>query len=242
MKKPHHLLPLGLILSLFLNCCSNATKPCHEGLIPFRWMESAPTRGISAFTQRGSFFPAEGDGMSVIAALRPGDVIAFHMSHAEARAYLRRGKLQKLPYELFRCGHLALVVPHKSSGDWRLLQTAMGQCANAEQGRAYLMDKAWTVYRPNAKKLDVAKLAEFTQAVMRSAPRYDMVATMGLRNHGLAPKSVRELSPSYTCATLVVAAMHYAGCKIHVTDCGGVMDVITPGQVVGARMQVEAER
>lgn len=43
--------------------------------------------------------------------IKNGDVIAFYMSHREAAKYLKKAKLQKAPYDLFRHGHLALVVP-----------------------------------------------------------------------------------------------------------------------------------
>jgi hypothetical protein len=43
--------------------------------------------------------------------IQGGDVIAFTMSHQQAWEHLEKGKIQKFPYELFRCGHLILTRP-----------------------------------------------------------------------------------------------------------------------------------
>ena len=44
-------------------------------------------------------------------SIRSGDVIAFRMSHHESWEFLKKGRIQKLPYDLFQYGHLAMVVP-----------------------------------------------------------------------------------------------------------------------------------
>jgi hypothetical protein len=237
MKKKHLMLPLLLMLCLLGSGCSNSEKPLHHGLIPFRWLEAAPSRGQAAFYEVLTHRPGSTTAKLALQSVREGDVIAFHMSHSEARAYLKRVKLQKLPYEFFRYGHLALSVKLKEGGELRLLQTAMGERASAEHGQEYLMDKSWTLYRLCAGIVNLQKLTEFTQAVTQAAPGYDMVATFGLINRGLRPTSVHDLSSRYTCATLVVAALHHAGYPLRVTRCGGALDLITPGQVVRARVE-----
>jgi hypothetical protein len=231
MKKRPLLLEALCFFSLFLVACQTSTAPLHRGRVPFRWMESVPYGGEAAFT----FIEMHRPGSTMLKQVRAGDVIAFHMSHAEARAHLRATGIQKLPYELFRYGHVALVVPH--SDDLRLLQTSMSETANVKYGMGYLRDKSWSLFRP--QRVDTAKLAAFAHQVTTSKPaRYDMTATLGLWNRGLRPKDLDHTATRYTCATLVVAALHYADCPLRVSPTAGVCDLITPGQVVRARMQM----
>ena len=107
------------------------------------------------------------------ASIRPGDVIAFHMSHREAWTWLQKGSIQKLPYELFRYGHIALIVPdpEKSldSSDSRLLQIAMNQAANTTDSLEYLNNKSWHVFRPPHGRVSPAKLVSFTRQVVQTA-------------------------------------------------------------------------
>ncbi len=169
-----------------------------------------------------------------LAALRPGDVIAFHMSHREAWRHLRRGGIQKIPYELFRYGHIALVVP--GGGDLRLLQVAMKQAVNADEGVAYLRGKSWIAYRPPAGAVDAARLAEFAERVTAVAadPRqaYDYSGALGISNAPWLPAESSAIGDEYTCATLVVAGLHYAGFHLHAVHRRGKLDVVTPRQVV----------
>jgi hypothetical protein len=178
-------------------------------------------------------------------SIRPGDVIAFHMSHAEAWGYLRKGVIQKVPYELFRYGHIALVVPDPADArlpaEPRLLQLAMKQAANATEGLNYLKDKSWHVYRPPVGSVEVEKLHEFAQRVTVTAcdPKkaYDYQGILGIRNAPCEPDALEEIGEKYSCATLVVAGLHYAGYPLDALHRGGRFDVVTPRQVVesGAR-------
>ena len=71
---------------------------------------------------------------------------------------MKKGKIQKVPYQLFTYGHLALVVEHE--GERRLLQLAMKQSANVDDGLDYLDDKQWVVFRPTSD-IDEKRLDEF---------------------------------------------------------------------------------
>ena len=53
--------------------------------------------------------------------------------------YSKKGKIQKLPYQLFDYGHLALVF--ESNGEKKLLQLAMKQAANIDDGLEYLGER-----------------------------------------------------------------------------------------------------
>jgi hypothetical protein len=236
--KPRPLWSKALLATvvLLLAACQQSDAPMHRGLVPFRWMESAPRSGEPAFTQIGMHLPGSPDATSMLTQLRGGDVIAFHMSHAQARAYLKAGGIQKLPYEMFRYGHVALVVPH--ARDFRLLQNSMSEPANIQHGLDYLRDKSWSLFRP--EHIHLAKLQAFAQQVTHDKPAtYDMTATLGLWNRGLKPESLQHAASRYTCATLVIAALHYSECPLRVSRTAGLFDLITPGQIVKARTRTK---
>ncbi|MDB4600648.1 DCC1-like thiol-disulfide oxidoreductase family protein, partial [Akkermansiaceae bacterium] len=97
-----------------------------------------PPGGTHLGTEVAAFREISGSQKSL---LQNGDIVAFHMTKKEAMAYLKKGKIQKLPYQLFDYGHLALVV--ESNGEKKLLQLAMKQAANIDDGLEYLDDKKW---------------------------------------------------------------------------------------------------
>jgi hypothetical protein len=177
---------------------------------------------------------------AMLATLRPGDVVAFHMSHEEAWSAMRRTGVQKLPYELFRYGHIGLVVPDpgkkRPDGKPHLLQVAMKQAVNAKDDLGYLNDKSWTVYRPPYGSVDVARLHEFTRKVIETAgdPKeaYDYSGALGISNAPWQPDRLEDIGKEYSCATLVVAGLHYAGYDLDAVHRHGWLDVVTPRQVV----------
>ena len=199
-------------------------------------MESAPRRGEPAFANIGMHLPDSPDATSMLNQVRSGDVIAFHMSHAQARAHLKSSGIQKLPYELLRYGHVALVVPH--SRDFRLLQNSMSEPANLQHGPDYLRDKSWSLFRPH--HVNLIKLQAFANYITQDKPAaYDMTATLGLWNRGLKPETLQHTASRYTCATLVIAALHYSECPLRVSRTAGLFDLITPGQIVKARTRTK---
>ncbi len=229
-----------LMVGLTLASCAgqSSTAPLHSGRIPFRWTESPPKAECAAFTEIARYAPGKPEAVEVIALVRPGDLICFHMSHAEAQGYLKQGTIQKIPYELFRYGHLALVTPGIAGEHWNLLQIALGQAANAKDDQAYLTDKSWLLFRPQAGRVDLAKLAEFTRITTGQddlpAAKYDFTAVLGLYNKGLRPNTRSDIAKSFSCATLVIAAYHYAGYPLQAVHRHGVLDLVTPRQVVEA--------
>lgn len=226
--------------ALLLNSCSTVSP--HSGLFPFKLSERPPRhREGSGMTIALKHDAASGvPDPAVLRAIQPGDVIAFHMSHREAWAWLRQGSIQKLPYELFRYGHIALVVPEPDqpwqSGHFRLLQIAMKQAANAEAQPEYLTGKSWVVYRPPAGSVDVSRLREFTAAVTISAgdPKkaYDYPGTLGLKNAPWLADHPAEIGHQFTCATLVAGGLHYAGYSLDAVHRRGWLDIVTPRQLV----------
>jgi hypothetical protein len=229
-----------LVMLVMLSGCSTATP--HSGRFPVRLSERAPAHrpgsGMTPVLQHAA--DAGTPPADVLEAIRPGDVIAFHMSHCDAWSHLRHGTIQKLPYELFRYGHIALVVPEPGkswhAGNFRLLQIAIKQAANASSGPEFLTGKSWVVYRPPAGSVDVTKLREFTAAVTVSAgnPKraYDYLGTLGLKNAPWLADRPEDIGRKFTCATLVAAGLNYAGYPLHAVHRGGWLDIVTPRQVV----------
>lgn len=175
-----------------------------------------------------------------LSELQPGDVVAFWMGHDESLDYLRRGVFQKIPYELFQYGHVALVVESSSHPrDMRLLQLAMAQAANVDEGLDYLENKKWQVFRPPSGTVDPVRLREFVDQVVITAadPKraYDYPGVLGWKNAPFRPETLEDIGSRYSCATLVVAALHYAGYELDAVYRGGRLDVVTPKQVVMSR-------
>ena len=54
----------------------------------------------------------------------------------------------------------------------------------------------------------------------------------GLWNSGIEPSHPEEIGQDYICSTVVVAALHYAGIKLDAVNRGGLLDLISPAQVV----------
>lgn len=233
-----------LSTGVFSSC--SAISP-HSGRFPFSLSERPPKHGSTKAAAKRMAIVLKHDTASgvpdaaVLRNIQPGDVIAFHMSHREAWTWLRRGNVQKLPYELFRYGHIALVVPEPDKKPWRaghfrLLQIAMKQAANADAGPEYLTGKSWVVYRPPAGSVDQSKLKEFTAAVTVSAgdPKkaYDYCGTLGLKNAPWLAGSREKIGHKFTCATLVAGGLNYAGYPLDAVHRGGWLDIVTPRQVV----------
>ena len=264
-SKAVHLLIAGIILSGFISACSNSAP--HNGIFPFSAMEKPASersvkRRLKHTGQRACKMSVlvqynsnkdQADYSRSIAQLRVGDVIAFYMSHAEARDYLKRKKIQKLPYELFRYGHVSVIVPDpskklrgQSRTDYRLLQVAMKQAVTANDSLDYLKNTSWTAYRPPAGSIDIARLHAFCRESVRkcNSPEesYDLHATFGLGNGNLTPRSLDDVRDQYTCATLIVAALSYSGFDLYAEKRNGRLDVLTPRQVTDAWGVVRAKK
>lgn len=233
----------GLAVLLFFSLwalVSCAGNGIHKGRPPFSFLEFSP---------RGSQVDSAAMTRLVVPAdrLKTGDVIAFWMGHGEALAYLRRGVIQKVPYEVFQYGHLAMVVEApEQPGEKRLLQVAMGEAVNIDHDLGYLDDKQWVVFRPPHGSLDHDRLEHFVGRVTSTAsdPKraYDYAGILGWKNAPFQPEEPEHVGSRYSCATLVIAALHYAGYELDAVHRGGRLDVVTPRQVVGSRGSIRGER
>lgn len=243
-----------LVAALIAGSSIPAGGEPHDGRLPFRLFERSPSPWVlSLSTKREDWSPLEvvaghsrlagAVQQDVIDGLRPGDVIAFHMSHREAWKHLSRGRIQKIPYDLFRFGHLALVVEDPArpagAGERRLLQVAMKQPVDAGEELDSLDDRSWIAFRPGGGEVDRGRLHEFVRvAVARASDRrkaYDYSGALGIINAPWRPERLEEIGDEFTCATLVVAALHYSGFELAAVHRGGLVDIVTPRQVVDSR-------
>ena len=190
-------------------------------------------RGMIRAIKESAFIEITNTDKSLI---QTGDVVAFHMSKKEALAYLKKGKIQKLPYQLFSYGHLALVV--EGEEEKKLLQLAMKQAANIDDGLEYLDDKQWTVFRPTSD-LDEERLEEFVSLSLTklSDPKkaYDYSGVLGIHNRTTTPETPEEIAKEYTCVTLIQAALHYAGHHTKSIYRKGFLDIATPAQLIESK-------
>ena len=223
---------VALLFALW-SLVSCAGDGLHQGRPPFSFLERAPM---------GSKAHERGLQRTLVSMdqLEVGDVVAFWMGHGDALGYLRRGVIQKVPYEVFQYGHLALVVEAPDgSGDLRLLQVAMGEAVNVEDGMDYLEGKQWDVFRPPSGSVDHVRLREFVELATTRAsdPKraYDYVGILGWKNAPYQPQNPEEVGSRFSCATLVIAALHYSGFELDAVHRAGRLDVVTPRQVVTSR-------
>lgn len=234
---------LGVVLSII--SCVGSQEGLHNGGIPFRYMESPQSKSVASRKSGG-----EVEKMQVITEyvaardksnfysftdnLMIGDVVAFYMGKNETNDYLKKGKIQKLPYNMFRYGHVALIVGESQGEGLKLLQVAMKQKVNRDEGLEYLRDKNWKIFRP--KYVNQELLREFVEVASErgnsESEAYDYSGAFGVKNASDKPESIEQISDEYTCCTLVTSALYYAGYELHSTRRGGVLDIVTPRQVV----------
>ena len=237
-RRIKHLALAGSLIAISANCSN--TIP-HNGRLPFTWMEKPPTSDLESSEPMQVIHrhsdPDTNPTDQELALLQVGDVIAFTMSHQQAWSHLRKGKIQKVPYELFRYGHLALVVPDPNGSDeLRILQVAMKQAVTASDGFEYLDGKTWEIHRPPSGSVDADRLASFTKQVTENAadPKraYDYGSVTGWKNSPWQPETKSEIGERFSCTTLVIAALHYSGYELDAVHRGGRFDLVTPRQVV----------
>ncbi|MGK0184842.1 MAG: hypothetical protein ACI9R3_000616 [Verrucomicrobiales bacterium] len=233
---------LLVTVASWLSNCSSVQKP-HNGRFPFLFLESAPGGKRTVKIRGEMMVPAPMPAVlhynhespdsfdDIVGQVRAGDMIGFVMSHKQAAKYLSQGNIQKVPYEVFRFGHLSLV-----TSDRKLLSIAMKQAVTADLELRTLRDQSWIVYRTPAGSIDLKRLDEFVEVVTERASStskaYDYTGVIGLWNSGSYPETIDEIADEYTCTTLVLAALNYSGYRVHALHRRGILDIVTPRQVI----------
>lgn len=221
-----------------------------------KWMENPDNNGPSTlakpenrteFRRVGSFDHLEHDDHSWRSAkemLKEGDLIAYGEDKWEARTNIfLKGRLNHLAYRLFKYGHIAIVVKDPGSEDsLRLLTSYPFQGPTTRESLDTLKSESWDVYRLNHwDRVDKKRFYDFIELVQEKAGRwygYDFSGMFGLWNSNLQPSSPEEIGNNYICSTVIVAALHYAGVELDVSQRHGVIDVITPLQLVRSKGRV----
>ncbi len=244
-------LPRALILALGLLLGGCAASPKQGGWFALRWMEKPGARGPSTqapeqdqarFEQILSFDAGQGDGAfsQVSRQIREGDVIAYRMTMKDAYRDILMLKLSKVGYRVFRYGHLAIAVSDPvNPARLRVFSSESFKGPNLREDIASLRQHDFDVYRLDKwQRIDRARLHEFVQASMHKAGKwtgYDFMGLFGLANSNLRPTAPENIGHDYICSTVVVGALYYAGLELDAIQREGLLDLVTPAQVVDSR-------
>lgn len=170
--------------------------------------------------------------------LEEGDLIAYKEDKWEARTKIfLKGELNKIGYRLFKYGHAAIVVRDPDDGrTFRLLSTQSFKGPNIREDIDTLKYYSWDSYRLNRwDRVDKKRFYEFIDLVQKKAGTwygYDFSGMFGLWNSNLNPSSPEDVGYEYMCSTVIVAALYYAGVELDASQRHGVLDIITPLQLV----------
>lgn len=231
----------------------SAEKPLEKpsGWFVLKWMEKPSANGpsktataqdLAQFKQVHSFDHPQGDAAfeRTLEQLREGDVLAYRLNKWEARKEIFTGKLNKVAYRLYQYGHLAIVVRDpENPSKLRIFSSESFKGPNMQEGLETLRTHRFDVYRLNQwQRVDKARLSEFMQLAMKKAGHwygYDFSGMFGLWNSNLKPAKPEDIGHDYICSTIVLTALHYAGVELDAQQRGGVLDLVTPAQVVKSK-------
>ncbi len=242
---------LGFICGAFLSGCAS-TPSKQGGWYTLKWMEkpspSGPSKNarpedLAQFELVGSFEHDESDtpGLNpLLSQLREGDVIAYRMGASEARKKILTGDVAKIGYRLFKYGHLAILVDDPATpGKLRIFSSQSFQGANLHEGLDTLSTHTFDVYRLDKwGRVDKARLHEFVGLALQKAGHwygYDFSGMFGLWNSNLAPNKPDEIGHDYIYSTIVLTALYYSGLELDAYRRGGLLDIVTPAQVVESK-------
>ena len=236
----------GLILAfacLLVGSCARESR----GLYSLKWAEkprhtkpikSVPPDRRLSFQKIATFNQNDSDFYQIQNQIREGDVIAYHMKTNEARLEVLKGKLTRAGYRLFDYGHLAIVCRPPEAKGLRLFSSESFKGPNTREAVASLETHSFDLYRLNQwDRLDREKFYEFIAASQQKAGNwkgYDFSGMFALWNSNLEPSSPKEIGRDYICSTVVAAALYYAGADLRVSRRAGLLDLVSPRQVVTA--------
>lgn len=232
---------------------SSTEKPAaaSNGWFILKWMEKPSSHGpskkaaaedLAEFKQVFAFEHALDDGAfkRTLGKLQEGDVLAYRLGKWEARKEIFTGKLNKVAYRLYKYGHLAIVVRDpENTKQLRIFSSESFKGPNMQEGLETLRTHNFDVYRLNKwERVDKARLNEFVQLAMKKAGHwygYDFSGMFGLWNSNLKPKKPEDIGHDYICSTIVLTALHYSGVELDADERGGLLDIVTPAQVVNSK-------
>ena len=129
-----------------------------------------------------------------------------------------------------------MVKDPKKRGKLRLFSSHSFKGPNIKEDIDTLADHSWDAYRLDKwNRVDKGRFYEFIDLCIDKAGNwagYDFTGMFGLWNAGIEPHHPDEIGNDYICSTVVVAALHYAGLKLDAVNRDGLLDLISPAQVV----------
>lgn len=245
--------PLARLLAIAcvfgLSACSGSPK--QGGWFALRWMEKPGAHGPSTLASEAdtarfeavlSFDAKDGDARfaEVSRQIREGDVIAYRMTWQDAYRDIAMLKLNKVGYRVFKYGHLAIAIAiDDRAGALRVFSSESFKGPNLREDIDTLRRHDFDIYRLNKwERVDRKRLYEFVDASMAKAGNwrgYDFTGMFGLFNSNLRPTAPENIGHDYICSTVVVGALYYAGLELDAIQRDGVLDLVTPAQVVESR-------
>jgi len=245
---------MSLLLLLALSGCTSAPHK-EGGWFALRWMEwpnmqaGPSTKATEADRTRFEVVDSYDYNTDKalfeqkVADLREGDLIAYRMGLVESTLRLLTGDIAKASYGMFKYGHLAIVVADPADGSQlRLFSSESFKGANLDEGLDSLKSHRFDVYRLDQwDRVDIERFHEFVRMARHKAGHwfgYDFTGMFGMWNSNLRPSNTEEIGREYICSTVVVAALYYSGIELDAIQRGGIIDVVTPLQVVASRGRV----
>ena len=236
------------LLAALAMLAANARAAENQGWYILRWMEkpgsaasdAAAPRDHARFVQAGGYDEREPieKARKLISRLREGDVIAYRMDKWKARKELLKGKFNVIGYRLYKYGHLAIVV-NDSHDRPRLFSSQSFKGPNLDEGLDTLAAHSFDVYRIDKwERVNKPRLQEFVRLSREKAGAwygYDFSGMFGLWNSNLSPRKPTDIGHDYICSTVVLTALYYAGLELDANRRGGLLDLVTPAQVVDSK-------
>lgn len=240
-----------LAVAVVVWCAGCSTTPNQGGWYALRWMEKPGAYGPStqaAESDRSEFvqilsYDARTDAAdfeNVRARIREGDLVAFRMTFWDAYRDILTFKLNKVGYRLFKYGHLAMVVRDPDApARLRQFSSESFKGPNVKYDIESLKKHDFDLYRlKDWERVDRVRMYEFVDAVIAKAGNwtgYDFMGMFGLHNSNMRPTDRENIGRDYTCSTVVVSALYYAGLELDAIQRDGYLDIVTPQQVVDSR-------
>lgn len=243
----------ALLFATLAACTPSAHDPQNRGWQTLRWVEKPSARGVSkeanakdrtSFEMIASFDQQDpGSFRARKAALREGDIVAYWMKKRESRRAIVKGDFNKIGYRLLSYGHLAIVVKDpQNKGKLRLFSSQSFKGPNLREDIDTLKDHSWDSFRLDQwNRIDKQRLYEFVELAQSKAGHwagYDFSGMFALWNSNLKPDHAHKIGHDYICSTIVVAALYYSGLELDAVQRKGVLDLVTPKQVVTSRGRI----
>ncbi len=245
----------AICLLAFAACAPSAKDEKNDGWQPLRWVETPSSHGVSQqadpkdrtqFDVVTRFDQDEPETFgSRKATLREGDLVAYWMKKGEARRAIMKGHLNSVGYRLLSYGHLAIVVKDpQHKGKLRLFSSQSFKGANIQEDIDTLKDHSWDSYRLDQwQRVDKQRLYEFVELAQTKAGHwagYDFSGMFALWNSNLKPSHSHKIGHDYICSTIVVAALYYSGLELDAVQRDGLLDLVSPKQVVTSKGRIIA--